>query len=103
MNIDSRRLSILSAKEVEALYSLPRFVDGDRRLYFDLSAVEREAVTVIHTVSVAVHLVLQLGYFKAKRQFFAYEPDTVIDDLRYIVTLYFPGRDVATIKAPSRP
>lgn len=103
MNIDSRRLSILSAEEVEALYSLPRFTEDDRRLYFDLSAAEREAVAAIHTVSVAVHLTLQLGYFKAKRQFFAYEQGAVLEDLRYIMTLYFPGRDLTTIKSPSRP
>ncbi len=103
MNIDSRRLSILSAEEVEALYSLPRFTEDDRRLYFDLSAAERETVVAIHTVSVAVHLTLQLGYFKAKRQFFADEQDAVLEDLRYIMTLYFPGRDLTTIKSPSRP
>lgn len=103
MNMDSRRLSILSTEEVEALYGQPRFTDDDRRLYFDLSAAERDAVAAIHTVSVAAHLVLQLGYFKAKLQFFTYEQDTVLDDLRYIVTLYFPDRDLAAIKSPSRP
>lgn len=83
MNMDSRRLSILSAEEVEALYSLPRFTEDDRHLYFDLSAAaECEAVAAIHTVSVAMHLTLQLGYFKAKRQFFAYEQDVVLEGVR---------------------
>ena len=70
MASDSRRLSILTVQEVDDLYGLPRFTEDDRRLYFDLSPAERELVDGVFTTSVAVHLVLQLGYFKAKRQFF---------------------------------
>ena len=78
MNINSYRLSILSAAEIDDLYSLPRFTEEDRHLYFDLSVAEREAVTAVHTMSAAVHLTLQLGYFKAKRQFFVYEQGAVL-------------------------
>ena len=42
MSPDSHRLSILTAKEIEALYGLPRFTEEDRRLYFDLSVAERD-------------------------------------------------------------
>ena len=66
---DSHRLSILSDEDIDDLYGLPRFTDEDRHLYFGLSLPEREAVDV-HTPSVAAHLILQLGYFKAKQQFF---------------------------------
>lgn len=103
MNINSYRLSILSAAEIDDLYSLPRFTEEDRHLYFELSVAEREAVTAVHTMSAAVHLTLQLGYFKAKRQFFVYEQEAVIEDLRYIMKLHFPERDFASIKTPSRP
>jgi Domain of unknown function (DUF4158) len=44
---------------------------------------------------VAAHFVLQLGYFKAKQQFFVYEPGAVFDDLRHIVERYFPDRALA--------
>jgi len=81
MTTDSHRLSILTAREIDDLYGLPRFTEDDRHLYFDLSATERAAVDA-HTLSVAVHLTLQLGYFKAKRQFFADEQDAVLEDLR---------------------
>jgi hypothetical protein len=37
MASDSRRLSILTAQEIDNLYGLPRFTEDDRRLYFDLS------------------------------------------------------------------
>lgn len=103
MPADSRRLSILTAREIDDLYGLPRFTDEDRRLYFDLSAAEREAVGAVHTTSAAAHLVLQLGYFKAKWQFFVYEREAVLDDLRHILQRYFPERDLAAIKPLSKP
>jgi hypothetical protein len=44
MSNNSRRLSILSAKEVDDLYGLPHFTEDERHLYFDLSTAEREVV-----------------------------------------------------------
>ena len=102
MRIDSHRLSLLTAKEIDDLYGLPHFTEADRHHYFTLSAPERAAVDA-HTTSVAVHLTLQLGYFKAKWQLFSYEPDAVSDDLRYILARYFPGKGFADIQQPSRP
>jgi hypothetical protein len=49
MNSELRRLPLLSAEEIDDLYAIPRFADEDRRLYFDLSATEREAAGAIHT------------------------------------------------------
>ena len=67
-----------------------------------MSVPERAAVEA-HTTSVAVHLTLQLGYFKTTWQLFSYEQDAVSDDLRYIRTRYFPGKALADIQQPSRP
>ena len=103
MASDSRRLSILTAQEIDDLYGLPRFSEDDCRLYFDLSPTERELADGVFTISVAVHLVLQLGYFKAKRQFFVYSLDAVEDDLEHILRRYFPTRDRSEIKAISKP
>ncbi len=89
MASESRRLSILTAQEIDDLYGLPRFTEDDRRLYFDLSPAERELVDGVFTISVAVHLVLQMGYFKAKRQFFIYTLNAVREDLRHILRRYF--------------
>jgi len=102
MASDSRRLSILTAQEVDDLYALPRFTEEDRHLYFDLSPAERELVDGIFTLSVAVHLILQLGYFKAKRQFFVYGLESVTEDAQHILERYFPARVIAEIKQPSR-
>jgi hypothetical protein len=97
------RLSILTAQEVGDLYSLPRFTEDDRRLHFDLNPVELDLVRGVYTISVAVHLVLQLGYFKAKRQFFVFEPEAVTDDVEHILRRNFPDRRLAEIKVLSKP
>jgi hypothetical protein len=94
MSSESRRLDILSAREITDLYGLPSFTDEERRLYFDLSPAEQTAVDAVHTRVAAVHMVLQLGYFKAKRQFFIYDPETVGDDIRHILNQHFPGMDI---------
>jgi hypothetical protein len=52
---------------------------------------------------VAAHFVLQLGYFKAKQQFFVYEQEAVLKDLRHIVERHFPDKDLARVKMPSKP
>jgi Domain of unknown function (DUF4158) len=56
----------------------------------------------VFTISVAVHLVLQLGYFKAKRQFLVYELGSIMEDADHILQRYFPARERAEIKSPSR-
>jgi TnpA family transposase len=99
---DSHRLAILSAQEIEELYGLPKFNDDQRHLYFDLSAPEQAAVEDRRFV-VGAYLILELGYFKAKRQFFAFEQHEVLDDLKYILDRYFPGRKPSNLKLPSRP
>jgi len=103
MPASHHRLSILSAVEIDDLYGLPRFASADRDLFFQLSGPELEVVTAIRTVSVAVHLILQLGYFKAKRQFFTYEREDAAKDLGHILSQHFPGTAMVAIKTPSRP
>lgn len=103
MATESRRLSILSAQEITDLYGLPRFTEEDRRLYFDLSPGERATVDAVHTTSAAIHLALQLGYFKATRRFFVSARQAVHEDLEHIRRRYFPGRTLDDIKALSKP
>ena len=103
MNVNSRRLSILTKREIDDQYGLPQFNDEDRCFYFDLSADEMDIIDAVHTRSAAVHLALQLGYFKAKRQFFVYPLEAVQVDLKYILQKYFPGIGLATVKDISKP
>jgi hypothetical protein len=94
MSTDSRRLSILTAAEIDALHGLPRFTEDNRRLHFDLSRTER--LLVVRTMSAAVHLILQLGYFKAKSQFFALAREAVMGDLEHIVGIGLINRLLRT-------
>jgi hypothetical protein len=103
MATNSRRLSILTTQEIDDLFGLPSFTENDRRFFFDLNQAERDLVSSVYTISVAVHLILQLGYFKAKRQFFIYARGVVLADLEYIRHRYFPERDIAEIKMLSKP
>jgi hypothetical protein len=99
----SRRLSILSTEEVDSLYGLPHFNEGERHIHFDLSLKERETIDAARTITAGVHLVLQLGYFKAKAQFFVFGLDHVQPDIAHILTRYFPGRLMAEVGALSKP
>jgi len=99
----SRRLSILSTEEVDSLYGLPHFIEGDRQSHFDLSAKERDTFDSARTITAGVHLVLQLGYFKAKAQFFVVSLDHARPDIDHILKRYFPGRLMAEVGDLSRP
>ncbi|MBS3910867.1 MAG: Tn3 family transposase [Hydrogenophaga sp.] len=99
----SRRLSILSTEEVDSLYGLPHFTEGERQIHFDLSPEERETIDAARTITAGVHLVLQLGYFKAKAQFFVVSLDHVRPDIDHILTRYFPGRLMVEVRSLSKP
>lgn len=99
----SHRLSILTRQEIDDLYGLLRFSDEDRLTYFELDEPEESRAIRQRTVPIAIHLALQLGYFRARRQFFDYELETVRDDLQYIERRHFPGTDLTGISQPSQP
>ena len=103
MSNNSRRLSILSNREIDDLYGLPHFTEDERSLYFDLSLTELAVVNEVHTTSAAVNLILQCGHFKAKRRFFSYAREEVLDDLSYILRKYFPSGDLISVRALSKP
>jgi hypothetical protein len=48
MTSDSRRLAILTAREIHDLYGLPCFSEQERCVYFDLSPAEHDAVKAVH-------------------------------------------------------
>jgi hypothetical protein len=62
----TKRLHLLAAADVAALYDRPSFTDDERTHYFTLVPME---VALLHTFTdpgVQAFFVLQLGYFKAK-------------------------------------
>ena len=72
MHDQSKRLSILTAKEIQAIYGLPQFTNEERDAYFTLDPLEKQQLDQFRNITTAVYFVLQLGYFKAKKQFWLF-------------------------------
>ena len=84
------RPTILSNDEIEALYGRPRFTHEERVEYFSLSPAEKAALEQLHFINAKIYFILQLGYFKARKMFFVFEPREVEEDIRFIRERYFP-------------
>lgn len=87
------RIQLLSSTEVEELYSRPEFNAHEQCLYFSLSPAERAALEQFRNTRTRIHFILQLGYFKAKQQFFNFSFDEVSSDVQYIVATYYSDAD----------
>jgi TnpA family transposase len=85
-----KRLIVLEADEVEALYGRPRFTHEERVQYFALSPKERAVLDQLHSKKSRLYFILQLGYFKARRMFFIFHLKEVTEDVRYVRDRYFP-------------
>lgn len=92
----SKRLNILTAAEVAAIYSLPQFTVEDRAHFFSLAADDQAALSQWHTSTSRIFFVLQLGYFKAVQQFFVFDLPEVIQDVYWIQQTHFPDREMPT-------
>src|SRR5512135_3751957 len=89
-NTTRKRLRILRDDEIDALYGRPRFTPEEREEYFTLSSAEAEALEQFHSIKSRIHVILQLGYFKARQMFFALDRDEIAKDVRFIQERYFP-------------
>ena len=90
---EDKRLKILDEGEIAALFARPGFTDEERQEYFSLSPVENAALKDL-AIKSRIYCILQLGYFKARQQFFALDVDDVRDDLNYICRLHFPDYEI---------
>jgi len=86
---NNKRIQLLSSTEVEELYALPAFNVHEQQLYFTLSQSEREALAQHINTKTRVYFILQLGYFKAKQQFFNFALDDCSSDVQFIVSTYY--------------
>jgi len=77
---NTKRIRLLSCTEVGELYARPAFTVHERQLYFTLSPSEREALAQHTNTKTRIYFILQLGYFKAKQQFFNF----VLEDVRHV-------------------
>ncbi len=96
-NTLQKRLNILGEDEIEALYGRPRFTHEERIEYFSLSPTERSVLAQLHSIKSQLCFVLQLGYFKARHQFFTFSLHEVAEDAKYVQAQYFPSHQVADL------
>jgi Domain of unknown function (DUF4158) len=84
-----KRLRILGAEELDALYGRPRFTPEERQEYFTRSPPEKTALEQFHSLTSRLYYLLQLGYFKARQLFFVFNLRDVEEDVRYLQDRYF--------------
>lgn len=85
----TKRIQLLSNTEVDELYAKPAFNAHEQRLYFTLNPSERDALRQFSNTKTRIYFILQLGYFKAKQQFFNFSLEDVKDDVKFIVDTYY--------------
>jgi hypothetical protein len=86
-NKHNKRQAIFSYEEIDFYFSLPCFSDTERSHYFSLSEAEYK---INQTLSSATqwYFILQLGYFKAKKQFFIFKYPQIKSDAEFIKKIY---------------
>lgn len=97
-----KRLYLLPDAEITNLYARPDFNADERKLYFSLNPTEEKALAEYSNTRTKVFFILQLGYFKAKYQFFSFNVDDVRADVDYIVSQFFQKTSLPLTGRPSR-
>ena len=92
----SERLTVLSDAEQEALYGLPDFDDAQRLEYLALTENELALASSRPSIHAQVYCILQIGYFKAKNDFFRFYWRDVEDDCAFVLSRYFQGEAFET-------
>ena len=91
MSTQSKRLSVLSEAEQEALYGLPNFDDSQQLEYLSVSEAELALATSRPGLHAQVYCILHIGYFKAKQIFFRFDWPEVAEDCDFVLSRYFHG------------
>lgn len=96
-NPEQKRLKILSNEELDEIYGRPCFTYEDRQSYFSLNHPEKELLLILRSIRSQAYFILQLGYFKAKHQFFIFELNEVAEDLHYMLGEHFGGIEITDL------
>lgn len=83
------KIHLLNELEIEELYGIPQFTDVDREYFFQLDENEHKLLKNYTNLKSKVFLILQLGYFKAKQQFFKFKLDEVKEDVNYVIKKHY--------------
>ncbi len=83
------RITILSDAEIDELYGLPQFTDKDREYFFTLSNSDHDILNEYRTLKLKVYFIIQLGYFRATRNFYHFKLEDISKDVNYLINRYF--------------
>ena len=99
----AKHLNILDPEEITDLYGLPKFNMEQRQIFFDLTLEEWMIAQKYRTRVLQVYFILQLGYFKAKQQFYIFELSDVHSDSEYVKEKYFAEESTLISGSISKP
>ena len=66
----SNRIKILKQSDINDLYQMPILTNDQREWYFASDENVRKILSLRISIDAKVDSILQMGYFKAKKQFF---------------------------------
>src|SRR5258708_3000378 len=94
MTHTTKHIHLLSEAEIPDLYNRPDFNCDERELYLTINE-ERELDILNHysNTKTRIYFILQLGYFKAKHQFFEFELEEASADVEYVLSHFPPVTD----------
>lgn len=99
---NTKHIYLLSNAEITDLYALPDFNRHEQVLYFTLNKQELDVLNHYSNTKTRVYFILQLGYFKAKQQFFKFDLKDVSTDIDYILSTFFTVTKIALSGCISR-
>lgn len=85
----NKRIRVLKDEEYQQIYGLPTFSREEQEWFFELTQQERPIFDTAATPETKIDAILQLGYFKAKQNFFTWTFNSVQSDFDYIRQRYF--------------
>ena len=84
-----KHLQLMQPAEKASYYERPLFEPDERPMYFALDDKATEAIQHFTHIKSKLFFILQLGYFRARQQFFKFDLSNVLEDATYVMQTYF--------------
>src|SRR5439155_1747691 len=91
--MSKKQINLLTDAEIEDIYARPKFNDVERDYFFQLSDDERNLLKKYASTKSKLFFILQIGYFKAIKQFYKFTLDEVVGDVNYIITKHYSSAE----------
>ena len=109
MTENQKRITLLPNSEISNIYPQPEFNTHERSLYFTFNKIDWQLINANHDHNSRLHLMLKLGYFKARHIIFKIDAMKSSDDIAHLQKKHFKGIEVnfkkldpRTVKAQKR-